>query len=460
MELDWTKFVANIITTSTGKVGPIFEGLRPKKYEIPESISELAKTKEDMLELNFDSLTWEQKRDVIREASAVRGQEFFSDRKIKGLRIVKEYEVKLDRAYILNGVSYGPGKVRLPLFNLFSNKIEFMGPIDMSFFDGVELHVRQPRQAGEVSADAVRLARILGLPSEAQHVHMISALDFEAIKENPKVSIAKLAFLFRDSNLFLEMLDIVETGAQVRKVAADGAVYFDSLTVDRLYGVAKYFELVAAGERPQIKTMYKMGWVGFRGLDFYDGEGLFGLEWRSVSPDAVGSQTYQAILNNAHKIMAGGEFTTPKDVVEGWVKEKAGKRTIPERVQDTWYNQEAEYFKVSANASAQEYAKKHPDFFKSIDTQVTTQGNQIRMLLFDWSKDPLVNSDPVLLKRIEAAQKLIFAKVKPAVFDQYVAGFLYETGLYAKYANVFGIPMKRPTEAKDPFWKKVVAIVK
>jgi|GEM_PF-1853346 len=458
MELFWTDAVANIITTTTGKVGPIFEGLKPEKFNVPDSVKSVASSKEAMLELAFDSLSGIQKQDLIREANAVRGQAFFTSRRIKGLSIVKNFEVELPRAFQLNGVVYGPGRVKLPLAELFSDKIEFMGPTDPADFGGVELHVRQSRQAGDVSIDAVRLARILKLPSTDQHVHMIATLDMQQMRTEPNLAVAKNSFLFRDANLFSEMVDIVENYVELKKVATSEAVYFDSLNAERMLGVASYFADVAAGRSPKIASKFKMGWVGFRGLDFYQGDGLFGLEWRAIAPDSAPSTTYRVILNNAHRIMASGGYTTPKEILANWLSEGGSGQPLPKRIQDTWYNQDATYFATHANAFAKKYEQEHPGFLASFDQKVLKQGNQIKMLLFDWSNDPLVKSDPALLKRINLAQQNIFAYGDPTTFSLLIPAFLYNTGLYAKYANVFGVPMTRPSSTTDAFWKDVVSI--
>jgi hypothetical protein len=72
-------------------------------------------------------------------------------------------------------------------------------------------------------------------------------------------------------------------------------------------------------------------------------------------------------------------------------------------------------------------------------------------------RDPLVASGPILLAKINAAQKLVQERVTADELINAVPDFLQYSGLYSHYLKAWGFNIK-PLTKSDPFWQSVIVM--
>ncbi len=457
LELGIIPQVWRLMDSTDGTVRAIFTGIPADRLEIPAGLQSKYPNLEALLASPFRQLSQSDAISLINEASRLRGQDFWQDRAIPGLKIIDSIEVNLKSPLNIGGRTYEAGRQTIPLRDFFTGRVEYLSTEDMSRLQDVEIHIREKRLAGEASIDAVRLLKALEIPIEHQHVHMVADIKLDLLSSKSDLAITGYSLLHRNANLTLEMIDLVEMGANIKPNIINGVVWFDSLSSNTLQQVAQYFQSVARGNSPILGSMLKMGWVGFRGMDFYDAHGLMGLEWRSVNPNYLRSTTYQQVLNRAHQTMLNGEFSISTQQIQNWLSTRNPSSDLPTDIAGTWYNQPTERLVAALPQHLRPVHAARPELMRDLDQRADTNGREVKMLFFDWSRDPMVASDPKLLAKINAAQKLVLERVSADELINAVPDFLQYSGLYSHYLKAWGFNIK-PLTKSDPFWQSIIAM--
>jgi hypothetical protein len=215
LELNMTSRVLNLLTTSNGKVGGLLEG----REELPSWFQEWAREKhpatQDTRDLDWDLLDNKTKIHLLQDLSQGRHQRFYSDRQIHGIAVKKQVTVSFSRPTVFLGKHYGPGENVVDLSSVMGGKVEYRGPTEVDSVSGVELHFRGNQSAGQMSNDAWKLLDGLGIKRNHQHVHIVSPLPEEELKNDPEVEPARMADFFRRANLAAEMAHIIQNDGRI-----------------------------------------------------------------------------------------------------------------------------------------------------------------------------------------------------------------------------------------------------
>ncbi len=426
LELDTVPEVMGLITTVNGKVSGLFGG-KP----VPKWFKTWAKGKYPKYK-NAGDIPWEQvplqeQSDLINTASDSRGKDFHEDRLIHGLTTRDTAILVFDEPTVFLGKTYPKGRHEIDISKFLAKKVEYRGPDDVKAIGGVELHFRGPEASGDLSRDARTLQWGLGLDPTGQHLHMVTRLPVKALKARPELEAAKLGDFVRRANLAAEMVDIVHDGGGIAPRQNEDAIYFGSFSAEDLHGVTNYFLDVAHGENPAISDQYKMGWVGMRGSDKYDQPGLWGLEYRAIHRESR-MATHRPVLNGLQFTMAQPELGFSADRFEAWFN-GASRENPAERVSSAWYNQSwYDLFLEPRTPEARKALQKiGGDEFQAL----AEHAGELKMLLFDWSKDPLFFDQPAKLKSIAKLQARGLVRLSRGEAPSSVMrDFLLDSGIY------------------------------
>jgi hypothetical protein len=442
LELDTSPEVLRLLTTSDGKVS----GLLQSSENLPRWFLQTASSKfpqiADARQIEWDALDYKTQIRLIREVSSKRRQSFFSDRRAHGLVTRKTLTLEFEQTTVFLGKTYPPGSHTIDVSSVLAAKVEYAGPNDLNSFGGIELHFRSGQVSGQTSNDAWKLLDGLRIPRNHQHVHVLAPLNAADFGPNPEVHAALMGDFFRRANLAAEMLTVLHEGGSIAPEVYDGITFFDSVPAHNLSGVTSYFLQFGKGHAPPIGAQYKLGWVGMRGTDTYDKPGLWGLEMRSIS-SGTDPEAARGFLNGVQQSMNSGNYGIPREQIGRWLADVHESR-IASRIANVWYGQsvntlfqratppiQAKFGEGAAALAARE---------KILDAM--TGRKEVKMVLFDWSSDPLVFENPALAEKIIAEQLRAIDRIlttpEPNVND-IISDFLVDSGLYAEVMRSLGV---------------------
>ncbi len=427
--------ILNILTTPDGTVDSL---MRHPKRKTPIALPAGFPTHPtggevgaDLRSLRWDSLHPDDKLLLLRHLTSFKKTDFFEDRRIPGVSVKKEVVLNFKRSTGFLGQTYAPGSHRVDVSRVFQGPVEYASRAYVKSVGYVEIHLRAHLSAGAVSNDAWTFLDALGVARTHQHVHIVAPLPRQALEAEPNLEAAVLGDFYRRVNLLAEMSTLFDDGFPIEEKARRKIVYFAPLRAENLVGVTRYFRRVGQGRRRPIGDEYKQAWVGFRGSDTYDQPGLYGLEYRAILGD-VDEIIYRERLNDIQRAMVRREYGLDKSRIKTWL----GERSAPEAVGKSWYNRPWEELLQSASSEVKGQLK--PRLVKVLASKKNTTAHvEIKMLVHDWSDDPLVFGDVALEKKITGAQARALARLNPSLENLSIVmhDFLIDSGLYERVAQ-------------------------
>ncbi|MEK6705391.1 MAG: hypothetical protein AABZ06_06340 [Bdellovibrionota bacterium] len=435
-----------LLTTTNNKL----DGLLQNGETLPAWLLKWASNKFPHItkatELNWDDLTPEMQIMLLREISKQRKQNFLIDRQIHGIVARKKVKLIFTKPTIFMGNEYKPGAHEVDVSKFLGN-VEYSGLNAVENVIGVELHFRANKPAGELSNDAWVLLKGLGIPRNHQHIHIVAPLPVEWLRAEPELRAAIIADFFRRANLAAEAITIVQDGNSIKtREGPDGIRYFGSLMPYILSNVTRYFLNIGRGVILNKHDGYvKIAWVGMRGHDTYDSPNLWGTEFRSISRRSDPALV-KNVLNALQYAMVRNEFGVPKEQMEAWIKSRStGSITdVPRLLGDAWYNKDwVQLWDKTPN---------HPELAFNKLKKSGENHTELKMLIHDWSKDPLFFNDPVIQKMIAIEQNRALTRLNetdPKITDldthinTIMRDFLLDSGIYEKVLRSLGVKLEK-----------------
>jgi hypothetical protein len=432
-----------MLTTEDGTLAPFLEETPAPEWfeEWIKSAHPHARSHSDIL---WDEIPITIKKRLIEDLAAIRKQDYFQDRLIHGLYTKKKIKVRFAKPVEFLGATYAAGNYTLDVSKMLMSKVEFISKPAMKDFDGVEIHFRGNQSAGAMSNDAWTLLDGAGIKRPHQHVHIVAALDLESLEADP-IEIAAISEFYRRSNLATEMYSIMrEGGARIRKNEAEGIMYFNSLTPENLELVVQYFESLADGHDASIGSSLKQAYVGLRGSDSYDQEGLWGLEVRAIGANDDPKKV-KTLLDALQHQMDQPSYGVSKERLTNWLKNQPEGTHLSSSMKTAYYNQDWNTLKAELPG----HLKIQFDGFwgkihqRSMGFQVE-ENRALKMFVYDWSKDPLFHGNPEALAKIEKAQLEALkdfkkSKSKSPYHLDTIKNFLQNSGIYDAVNASIGI---------------------
>ena len=424
LEMGDTKDYIDVFTTRSGKAGSLIEEAEIEK--IPPHVLNYfgAKTKEDLLSKDWDSLSKDQKYALMDFVSKNSRLLFFEDRSFPGLVIRDRMSLKFSEPTEFLGQLYPAGESQVSLQGILG-KVEYEGPQKSP--DSLELHFRARLPAGAVSNSARVWQKAVGAAATHQHVHIVAKIPLEKIKEEPNAYPALLGDFFRRVNLVAEMRTLLEDRGVILTRKKGIITEFGGITPSDIEGVINYFDHFYYGGDIKIGDEFKMGWVGFRGSDTYDELNLYGLEYRAIPKNADQAKT-EKMLNAVQAAMTSESYGVPLPQMKRWLELYRPGRSSGGAISETFYNQPLKNLLKSLNPEI----KNAFGLVGRLKIKGAVEQNQaVKMLLFDWSKDPLLFENPALQQKVFQAQ---LSAVRDfgggARANQVLRSFLLDSGLY------------------------------
>jgi hypothetical protein len=332
----------------------------------------------------------------------------------------------------------------------------------------MELHLRRAGAAGATLADGFTVAGLLGDGVDAAHQHLPVPIPVE-VRRGDRIARARLVDFYRRVNLVADLEAVLDGFALTSVKTGVMETSFNYLFGRSLSKLNAHLDKVARGEPSTLGDDLKTAAVGFRVGQTYGKPGWMGFEIRSSSrrrseagdgfPDAV----QRGLLTGAYGL-SRGRFATwfrktigtgPADVdadgkalaavhyngltqhvlldappallaaltegdadaFERWTAEAREPRTIGEKLDRTDTNPHVARFLAE---SPRRYG--------------------LKMLMHDWSKDPVLHDQPALLSRVRRAQLVGISRLRNGVpADAITQDFVVESGLYEVFARSIGM---------------------
>ncbi|MFM8313612.1 MAG: hypothetical protein ACKOA8_04945, partial [Deltaproteobacteria bacterium] len=374
----------------------------------------------------------EQKRHFLKWITLRKTTDFFKDRKMPGIKIRDKAYLTFTKPTEFLGKTYEPGTHEVDISHVFRH-VEYGDPSQNP--NQLELHFRAKNPAGDVSNSAWTFLSGIQTSRIHQHVHIVSPLNIERLQKEGAVRSAMLADFYRRANLTLEMTLIVEeklTGIRGRQ--SGNVVFWDSLNPDRLNSVYRHLENTRVmGKQPNFGSTSKMAFVGFRGADTYDADNLIGFEVRGISQYS-NEKMVREFLNTLQWSLDQEHHGIPQEKMAQWLEKQPKGWSF--NFGNSYYNQQWEALKTT------EAGKK----FESIDPFLRNRfydlenNRELKMMLYDWSNDPLLFDKPKLLELIKKEQLKAVDRLALGQESQHtiVSDFLKHSGLYGIFTRSLG----------------------
>jgi len=421
VEAGMTSGILAALTTRDGTVGPVLEDGGRKA---PDFLQKIAGQR-PIASVGWNELKPDEQLNLLRSQSA--RHEFSSNRSIPG-------------------VIYRPNASKALLA-----KVEHLGPESVESVNGVELHVRQPGTASHNAQDSLVVAESMGAYPLSRHQHIPNKIPASVLKGDA-VDRLRLVDFYRRANITADLLGVLE-GYPLKPNKRDGVTYFDYMHSADLFVMNEHLYSVATRGRGTIgpDTM-KMGSVGFRTGELYKDTQMFGFELRALTPGSNGEEKMR-FSNAVQKGVLTGSYGTPRATMEEWHKQVVGTGGSHAQIAE---RQGKVLISLHFNRRIRGLLEEAPADIKASITPKVRKGlldkaddqYSLKLLVHDWSKDPVISSKPGLATRVVAAQKVALAELDKNGFEgsdmnmRTIATFVRESGLYDTYSESLGMREK------------------
>lgn len=426
LEMENTPPVLSLFTTSSGLVGELFASSKITR-EVREWFP--GKTELEIRTTPWAELSPAKKMKLLSIASFDKDTSFFEDRRIPRIQFVEELELQLYQIHEFMNQKFSPGVHSIRPRDYLKGPIEYMGPENDP--RGVELHFRLAKPAGEVSRAASDFQELLGVERTHQHVYVVTPIPKEALQAQPKVIGPLNADFFRRVNLAAEMITVMEEGRPIRErkamVNGEEVQFFGWLGAEQLNEVADYLVAQGNGRSYRMQDRVKIAWVGFRGHDKFDQPGLMGMEVRSVRPGGA-ERAYERFLNAIQKSWAEQNLGIGSGDFEQWLTSQY-RGDYHQALTENWYHKKWDELVGKAPLSLKVAMLRMDSDLKSHLSKNAPE--ELKMVLHDWSHDPLFFNQPDRIHQIRNEQIQALTALKEGISEQTVIReFLEKSGLY------------------------------
>lgn len=420
--------IIDLLTPKNGKLEGIL-GELPVPYSL--KVKRLSFNEDRLKSLPWDSIAMSERKNLLHYVSRKKETSFFDNRQVPGMTIKPLARLKFDSPTIFLGTLYEAGSHDIDVSKAMG-KVEYVGPENNP--DYFELHFRTNQSSGATSRDAWKFLTGLGLPKTHQHVHIVSQLPLQELRENPELEGLRLGDYFRRANLVAEMLTIVDERGAIRANKSPSVTYFDHMSKPMLHGVTEYFVDVGRNQSKVIGDDFKMGWIGFRGADTYDSSNLFGFEYRAI-PRNGNESTYEEILDTIQHSLHTKDYGIKRSDMQAWLTLQGGKEA-KDAMAETWYDRSPNLV-VGAHPGV----RKVLDISSPLLIEARARDNrEVYMLVHNWSNDPLFYDKPLMQKKIVEAQIRALERLPDALggINKIMKDFLKDSGLFEAFSKSLG----------------------
>lgn len=462
LEMPINNAVLNILTTTDGTVGGLFKNTNmplPDFYlkwaqknfplENPKSISW------DLLDIDFNF-----KIALMKHAfSSLSANSFFRDRSIPNMTFKPYINLKFNEETYFLGSFYPPGEHSIATHEIF-NRLEFLEPHSYTEASGTEIHLRSANiSAGDLLVSSWILQKAIGDQERPMHEHIVAPIPKDSLTYKNLETSLIITEYYRLFNLLAEFITVGQhegiyvsktadwkinrTGFFRFKIKNNGWTNFGPIQHNYLPILLNYF---LSQMNFKLGTYLKMGWVGFRGHDYYDQPGLFGFEWRSIS-EKDNPILDKKIADNVQFAMEKQRFNIDGQKMINWLNFKeydlSDLSDINKLGKSWWYNIPFTDIKEKMPPYIKEVlGGPIISFLKISYLRFNASGNKaVKMLLYDWASDPLFFDDPSAKSILISAQQKALRDYfnKGMHLKEVIKNFVWTSGLLEKVLRTFNL---------------------
>lgn len=449
LEMSLGEGLMKVLTTHEGQVGSLFSA-QITNAKMPLSFQKWAQ--DFYPDINPEKIEWELiphpfKMDLIKAVTAGKKTGFFADRRVPGIKVKETISVNFEQDSRFLGKLYEAGRHEIDVADIF-RQVEYRGPSDIKRLKGLELHMRSSEQtAGELLKDAWKFQSGIGARKTYMHAHVVVKAPIPTDRE----AALNISEYYRRSNLLAELMTVAELGF----LHSNKAFNWSSLSVTTFFDTARprffsgvYRQFIHGPENNGDLSPYKMGFVGFRDHRTYDQENVFGFEYRAI--DRKGDETLHGkVLDNLQYGLRTQRYGFTYEHMAEWMADKKmdirDDFQVERALESAWYQQSynqlyrrlPKEFKAALGGGAQA-------FFTVYALKVSDLGNHaLKMLLYDWSADPIYFKDSAAQQKIREVQKKVLSTLlhDSAIADpqQILRTFVRDSGLLEQVGKSFNL---------------------
>lgn len=433
----------SLLTTTDGTIRPLF-----KFRSSIRGIRGRAKC------ARWDSLDYAEQKRLIELAI----QNGVGGLRIPGLVFRDKIELQLKAPIQFRGETIPAGPYTFHASEFFRDGVELMSPIARNI-KRVEIHFRDRGAAGRVSRDSKTILRAIGFGDldeiDTQHLHILGQVGNEPAKGFTMTEV------FRRANLAAEMISIVEGRETLSIARVESMFAFGPLR--RKFMPMVFLQLDRDGKSLRLKEAF----VGVRGIGFYDEPNTWGLENRMIDEN-IPPEIHEE-FSNALQVLMHSDLREISDEISNWIvdvqmrlyekKDGPNRLLSEEEARQIIAMSSLSFINLQYNGDWNDLYKDCPRNLKSLlslsdienlkaQTDISntqSRHTELKMLIYNWSEDPLLSKHPQLKRRVRAAQIAAIKKLKGQTaksVNEIMRPFLLESGLYERVLNSLGLEIE------------------
>jgi hypothetical protein len=416
-----------LFTTTDGTLGPLLED-RP----IPPNLKAWGYKQSRFTEFQMKAIKWNKlpydlQIEVLR--TNAQGANFSTNRTIRGIIPRSMVTLTFEKETNFLGVRYPPGIHEVNLRGFLGNKVEYGSPESVGAVDWIEFHTRNHTAAGDLSNDSWTLFDGIQNPRAHQHTHIVGELPKKLVHSIDDETLLHTEYV-RRTNALAEMSWIVHDRKPLNQKVIGRTIFYAPLKRDGLDRVTNYFQATLSGADGPLPQQ-KIAWAGFRGSQTYDQKGLWGIEFRAISPTSDPKRV-RGLLNAVQTGMHMPDHGLKLRDLKKWTSD-INADTPSAAMNKAWWHPGQKESAIPL-AITQKYSS----------TQLTTlerlghNNLEVNYLYHDWANDPYFYDSPTKVNQIrqlqeQSIQKLLSTEDPTNV----VAEFLIHSGILEQYEKGF-----------------------
>ncbi len=364
-------------------------------------------------------------------------------RKVPRVQILSDPKLNFQREIKFRGKNYAEGEVVLPTDGDLKTEFEYMNHRSHKDFDGAELHLTAGKRARELVEDAWTIMEGLHMATLSVHAHLVS---HRPIELSP-IQVIQYSDFYRRVELLAEMNSLLNSDEYIglRRNGSLFRVFFAPLNRYYFNHAIRHFKdrfyntFFSAGIGDRLKHSY----VAARDdskypLGYWEhekSEVRWGLEYRTVD-HTVAPETMGNILDSIQYAMETKDFGMSEQTIKAWLKQQGWfkKRALVK----TWFNGFWPALVMSTHSEIKKILSWKDWYFLR---KISKRNQELKMLIHDWSNDPMFFQNPEAQARIlqeqKNALKLILENQSP--IPDVMKNFMLKSGIFEETAASLGM---------------------
>ncbi|MEI7441173.1 MAG: hypothetical protein WCK43_06010, partial [bacterium] len=352
-------------------------------------------------EVSFSELSTDTKQKKLQTVTELRGANFNRARNFPGLKLRNPMPLKWNKPTRFLGKMYSPHETHMvdisPL--LYLPKVEYGEPAETKRVGLLEVHFSSNTLSPpELRDESWTMLEGAGILKSQAHLHVIGA---------PSTSTSWLirAEFWRRLNLAAETISIVDKGFTLKNLSQNGETSMRILDRYSLSNGALNLKYISRGEKVPDEDRFKPFFVGMHLPGKYKDPRAMGFQFRTLDKERAAQ--FEPLIDASTHFLSSEEAGIDENRMNKWLAYMKAKSNVQRREEDylamTHYNAPVQNLMRDANIEIINFFKGKDPLLQKL-TQESEENIGLRMLLHDFSNDPLFFDEPSFLREVSNAQ--------------------------------------------------------